>query len=393
MKHIFTITSKELRDNIRDRRSVFNALFSVLFNPILYIFLFGFINRSFAEQAERPLHIPIIGGENSPSLVAYLEQHEVIILPAPSNPETALREGNISVVLRIPADFGETFETGQPSPIQLMIDDSNDGASVAVRRTRRLLEQYSNQIGSMRLVARGISPQILNAIPIETVDVAPRTQSGAGIAILNMLPVIMTTAAFFGGFYLVVDMMAGERERESLEPLLLNPVPRWQILLGKYITALLFTTLATFLATALYLVLLRIPQIQDFTNIRVSLGFDVVVTAVLLMIPVVIMAVALEMLVATFARTVKEAQTYTQLIAMFGFLPSIFLSVLPVTAQPWMNYIPTVAQLFLIGKVSRGEPVEVASVAVASIITIAIGAIAFIAALQLFNRERIILGK
>jgi sodium transport system permease protein len=188
-------------------------------------------------------------------------------------------------------------------------------------------------------------------------------------------------------------MTAGERERKSLEPLLLNPVPRWRVLLGKYLTALLFTILATALATGIFLLLLSLPQVQEFTQIRFELDPSVLVTAILLMIPVVFMAVALEMAVATFSRSVKEASTYTQFIALAGFMPSIFLSVLPIRPQTWMYFIPTVAQLFLVKDISRGEPLEALHVTIATVLTLLIGVIALSLAIRLFNQERIILGQ
>ncbi len=72
LRHIWTVVRKETIDNLRDRRAMFNALFAVLFNPILYIFLFGFLNRTFSDQAERPLHLPVVGADYAPNLVQYL---------------------------------------------------------------------------------------------------------------------------------------------------------------------------------------------------------------------------------------------------------------------------------------------------------------------------------
>ncbi len=390
--HIWTVLRKEIVDNLRDQRAVFNALFAVLFNPLLYIFLFGFLNRSFSEQAERVLHLPVVGTDYAPNLIHFLEQNEVVILPGPDEPDSAVRDGDLEMVLIIPEDFAENFRAGIPATVQLLEDRSNQGADIAVDRAASLLRRYSAQMGNLRLIARGISPAVVSAVPVERISVTSETEGAANV-VLNLLPVIMITAVFFGGFYLAVDMTAGERERESLEPLLINPVPRQQILLGKYLTTLTFATLATFLATALFLVLLGIPQVQEFTGFQIRLGFDVILTAVLLMIPVAIMAVALEMFVASYAGTVKEAQTYTQLVAMAGFLPSIFLAVLPIDAQPWMKFIPTVGQLFLINQVSRGEMLDLSEVVIVSIITIAVGLIALAANIRLFNQERIILGK
>ncbi len=392
IRHIWTVFSKETVDNSRDRRAVFNALFAVLFNPLLYIFLFGFMNRAFSDQAQRVLHLPVAGAENGPNLVQFLEQNEVIILPGPSDPETAVRNGDVEFVLVIPEEFGESFQDGVPATVRLIEDESNQGTSITVSRVRGLLERYSSQIGSLRLIARGISPAVVRALDVEMVDVAPQEQSEANI-MLNLLPVIMITAAFFGGFYLAVDMTAGERERESLEPLLINPVPRSQLVVGKYLTALIFTALATFLATALFLVLLSLPFVQEFVGIRVELGWQVIVSAVVLMLPVVFMAVAIEMLVASFAQSVKEAQTYTQLVALVGFLPSIFLSVLPIQSQPWMMLIPTIGQMFLITKISRGEALDPLQVAVVSAVTLLVGLVALVATIRLYDKERIILGK
>jgi sodium transport system permease protein len=390
--HIWTVFSKETVDNLRDRRAMFNALFAVLFNPLLYIFLFGFLNRTFSEQSERVLQLPVVGADFAPNLVQFLEQNEVIVQPPPADPDSAVSEGDVDMVLIIPAEFAEKFRAGEPASVQLLEDASDQGAGIAVDRVERLLRLYSAQIGNLRLIARGISPAVVAAVPVERVSVTLQAEEAASV-VLNLLPVIMITAVFFGGFYLAVDMTAGERERESLEPLLLNPVPRWRILIGKYLTALTFTVLATFLATALFLILLGIRQIQEFTGLRISLGFDVILTAVLLMIPVAVMAVALEMLVASYASTVKEAQTYTQLVAMAGFLPAIFLSVLPIQSQTWMKYIPTVGQLFLINQVSRGEELDMAEVVLVSSITIVIGALALVSNIRLYNKERIILGK
>ena len=393
LRRLWYIVQKETVDNLRDRRSVGNALFAVLINPLLYIVLFGFLFRSFAEQAERPLALHIQGAANAPNLVQFLNQNNVDILEAPEDAEEAVRRGDLAVVLVIPDDFGQAFTRGAPAQVKLLVDDTNQSGSIAASRAQSLLNQYSNQIGSLRLLARGISPAISNAVPVEWVSTTASTVSERDNVVLNLLPVVMMTAVFYGGFYLAVDATAGERERKSLEPLLLNPVPRGEFVMGKFLAVFAFTLLATFLATALFLVLLGIPQIQEFTNIQLSVGWDVILTAVALIIPVAFMAVALEMLVASNARSVKEAQTYTQLIAFAGFLPSLFLSVLPIRPQEWMYLIPTIGQLYFITDMSRGLPLDTMQVALCSLLTVAIGAAALLAAMRLYNREQIILGK
>ncbi len=393
LRRLWTIVQKEIIDNLRDRRSVGNALFAVLINPLLYVVLFGFLNRTFSEQAERPLSLPVLGAANAPNLVQFLDQNNVDITEAPADAEEAVRRGDLAVVLVIPDEFGESFTRGAPAQVRLLVDDSNQSGSLAANRAQSLISQYSNQIGSLRLLARGVSPAVSNAVPVEWVSTTAGTAEGVDSVVLNLLPVVMMTAVFYGGFYLAVDATAGERERKSLEPLLLNPVPRREFVIGKFLAVFAFTLLATFLATALFLVLLGIPQVQQFTNIQLNVGWGVILAAVGLIIPVAFMAVALEMLVASYARSVKEAQTYTQLIAFAGFLPSLFLSVLPIRPQEWMYLIPTIGQLYFITDMSRGLPLNTAQVAACSLLTAAIGAAALLATMRLYNREQIILGK
>ena len=393
LRRLWYIVEKEIVDNLRDRRSVGNALFAVLINPLLYVVLFGFLNRTFSEQAERPLSLPVMGAANAPNLVQFLDQNNVDITAAPEDAEEAVRRGDLAVVLVIPDDFGEAFTRGAPAQVRLLVDDSNQSGSIAASRAQSLISQYSNQIGSLRLLARGISPAVSNAVPVEWVSTTAGTGSVDDNIVLNLLPVVMMTAVFYGGFYLAVDATAGERERKSLEPLLLNPVPRREFVIGKFLAVFAFTLVATFLATALFLVLLGIPQVQEFTNIQLNVGWNVILAAVGLIIPVAFMAVALEMLVASYARSVKEAQTYTQLIAFAGFLPSLFLSVLPIRPQEWMYLIPTIGQLYFITDMSRGLPLDTMQVVACSLLTAAIGAVALLAAMRLYNREQIILGK
>jgi len=303
-----------------------------------------------------------------------------------------VRQGDLAVVLVIPEDFDEQFSRGEPAQVQLLIDETSQSGSVPTSRAQSLIGQYSTQIGNLRLLARGISPAITAAVPVERVNVAPRETGGVGGVILNLLPVVMMTAAFYGGFYLAVDTTAGERERKSLEPLLLNPVPRWEFLLGKFLAVLAFTLLATFLATAFFLLILSIPWVQEFTGITLNIGWNVILVAVTLMIPVAFMAVALQMLVASYSRSVKEATTYASLIAIAGFMPSIFLSVLPIRPQSWMYLIPTVGQLYFINDTARGLPLDWVMVFLCSVITLGIGVAALVVAMRFYNKERILLG-
>ncbi len=144
---------------------------------------------------ERPLALYVSGAANAPNLVQFLDQNNVDILDAPDNAEAAVRRGDLDVVLVIPDDFGEQFTDGVSAQVQLLVDRSNTSGSVAISRTESLIRQYSNQIGNLRLIARGISPAISNAVAIETVDIAPQASGDAGFVLNLAAGSAMTSAA------------------------------------------------------------------------------------------------------------------------------------------------------------------------------------------------------
>lgn len=383
------VLRKEVVDNLRDVRSVLNALLYVLMNPLLFIIMFGFLFRTFSEQATATLELPVVGAANAPALVAYLEQQAVDVVPGPADPEAALAAGEVDVVLVIPEAYGERFREGEPATVQLLRDGSNESASVPLERTRTLLQRYSSQVGAMRLLARGISPALATPVVVEAVDVAQQTEAAPT---LNLLPAVMLVAAFFGGYYLAMDITAGERERNALEPLLINPVPRWQIVLGKTAAIFVFALVGVLVATLIYAGLLALPQLQSFTGLRVELAWETVAWALLLMVPVTAMAVTLEMLLASYARSQKQAQTYVSYLTLVGFMPALFLSVLPIDMAEWMVLVPTIGQTMLIQGMTRGEGLDGSGAAIATAVTLAVAVAALWATVRVYNQERIVLG-
>ena len=156
--------------------------------------LFGFLNRAFTEQAGRPLALHVLGAANAPNLVQFLDQNNVDILEAPADAEEAVRRGDLAVVLVIPDEFGKAFTRGAPAQVRLLVDDSNQSGSFAANRAQSLVSQYSNQIGSLRLLARGISPAVSNAVPVEWVS----TTAGTGSVDDNIVDVYKRQAVGVG---------------------------------------------------------------------------------------------------------------------------------------------------------------------------------------------------
>jgi sodium transport system permease protein len=382
---------KEVTDNLRDRRSLFSALISSLIGPALLLVIIVIVGKSlFKDLTDSPLYLPVSGADNAPNLMQFLQQNGVIFLPAPADPETAVRNGEEDVVLVIPDGFSEDFSTSLPAAVRLVVDSSRQSAIASVERARNLLNAYSLQIGSLRLMARGVDPSVYQPLAVENVDVAT-PQSQASI-FLNMLPYFIVLVIFLGGMYVIIDTTAGERERGSLEPLLINPVARWELVIGKIGASLPFAILAVLLTLVAFALAFNVFPIEDYIGIRLSLNLRALMAIFLISLPMILLASSLQMIIATFTHSFKEAQTYVAFLPLIPALPGIGLAFLPIRASLWTMLIPTFGQQILINQLMRGEPVSPANVSISTSATILVAALFIWIAVKLYGHERVLFG-
>lgn len=381
---------KEVLDNLRDRRTLLAALAYPLLGPAIMMLLFTTLVRVNVERQERPLRLPVAGAALAPHLVAWLQQQGALVVDAPLDPESAVRLGDEDVVLRISPGFGAEWRAGRPATVELIADPSRQPARVAVERTRRLLGAYSQLTGAQRLVARGVSPNVTQALAIADVDVStPQSQAAL---FLNILPYFMVFSVFIGGLYVAVDVTAGERERGSLESLLINPVPRWQILAGKQGATILFTLLAVVETVLAFTVMLHLVSLEDL-GLAISIEPGAMLGILLVTVPMVLPATALQMCIGVFTRSAKEAQNYLSFLPLIPALPGLMLAFVPVRPTLAVMLIPTFGQQVLINQLLRGEPVNPVWIAVSAAVTLVGGVVLTLVAVRLFNREQVLLGR
>jgi sodium transport system permease protein len=388
--NIFTVFSKELKDSLRDRRTIFGALFYPLLGPVLMVVLISVISRVTSDQIEQDLDLPVIGAEHAPNLIAFLEQNRVNVLPGPEDPEAQVQAGDLDVVVIIPAGFGDDLAAGRPATVQVVFDDSRQSASVTVGRTFDLLNAYSNQIGVLRLVARGINPAILDTIAIEEINLAtPQSQAALFI---NILPYFMIFSIFIGGSGVTIDATAGERERGTLEPLVINPVARWELVVGKLGVTLVFTLQAVLETLLGFALMINFLPLADL-DINLSLSAASLAGIFLISLPMMLLAAALQFIIAVFTRSFREAQNYLSLLPLIPALPGMFLAFVPFRPELWTMLIPTFGQQLLINQLMRGEAISALNAVVASVVTLVLGVALTLVAIRLFSREQVLFSK
>ena len=382
------IFRKELKDHLRDRRSVLSSLLMPVIGPLAFLAMFTLIASWVRE--DKPLIVPVAGAANAPNLIAFLQRQGAIVETAPADFEAQVRDGKLDLALSVPEDYGKEFEAGHSAPVQLVEDSSRNKSRPQVMRARRLLELYVRRMSALRMIARGVSPTLVAPLELTDVDLATPEKTAANV--LSMMPLFLLMAVFMGGLHLAIDSTAGERERGLLEPLLVNPVARSAVAVGKWMAVVAATVAAVVVALAGFVVAVGRVPLQDL-GIKFHLGAPELLGFLAACVPLALFAAALQMTAALFARTFKEAQTYLSMLMLVPIIPATFLSLQPIKSTLWAMFVPVLGQTLLMSDVLRGEPSPAGWFVVAALSSSACAAVFLAWASYLLGSETIVFGR
>ena len=383
------VIRKELRDWSRDRRSIITVLISSLLAPGLIFFLFNSMaNR---QRSVEDVNIPVVGAVNAPAFVDWLRQQAgVTIVEGPADPEEAVRTRREDAIVVIPESFAKNFAASKPAQIRLVADSSSQNSRPKVQRVRGLLQRYNGEIGSLRLVARGISPAVASAVQIEDVEVSSSQQRAAQI--LGFIPLFVMISAFTGAMAISTDSTAGERERGSLEALLVNPAPRLAIAAGKWLAGSLTGMLTVLITSGLLFAMFKQLPLQDL-GIRFRLGSPEMIRTLAVVLPLCPLIVAIQMYVATFAKSFKEAQSYLSFLMMAQMVPGMMATMNTMSTKAWMYYVPWLGQQTLLTDVLGNKPISPMVFVIVGVINVALAVMVLRGTSGLLHREQIIFGR
>jgi sodium transport system permease protein len=382
-----TVYLKECRESLRDRRVLLNSLvLGPLIGPLLFLVLMRVVIGRELEKADRPLPVVVIGAEHAPELIDALRQMGLRQLPAVADPEQAVREQRIDLAMRVAADYGAAWRSGRPAEVELIYDSSRREAQGDVERLRSMLDSYGRRTGALRLLARGLSPPIATPLVVASRDLA--TPQARGALLFGMLPYMLVLTMYIGGLSLAIDSTAGERERQSLEPLLIVPVPRDRILLGKLLATATFSLASLTLGLLAFLVAGRFMPTEQL-GMSLALGPHFFAVALPTLVPLVLLVGITQIFIAAFARSVREAQTFLGLAQLVPLIPSIVLSLLPLRAQLWMYAVPLLGQQLAIMRWLRAESVPGLALGLSALVTLLAMLAMFLLTRRIYEGERL----
>jgi sodium transport system permease protein len=267
---------------------------------------------------------------------------------------------------------------GEQPTVEVVHDSTNQRSQAGAARIERVLEGYARERATILLALRGVSAQVLSPFDVESRDLA--NAEARSTRITGMLPFFVMMAVLYGALAAALDTTAGERERGSLEPLLMTPAERWTLVAGKWAAvatvAMMIAVLSCFsflpgqwlLRSDTLAALFRFGPREATLFLAVLLPFAAAISAVL-------MAVAIR------SRSFKEAQASSTVVVLaVSLLPLVSVFNLGAEA-PWHVWVPALAQNVLMNRVLRGEDLTLLQMLVPLAVStvIAVAGVAFVA--------------
>ncbi len=383
---VWAVMRKELLDISRDRRTLAMALLmGPLLYPVLMLGMGALAENRQKTQLDKVLEVPVIGAERAPNLIAFLASNGITATRPPRDVVAAIERQDIDVAIEIDQGFGANWREGTPARIDILSDSTRQNAEIPTARVRAALAAYASQVGALRLYARGIDPRVTQPVNIGTRDLASAEAKRSALMSL-LLPYLLILTSFLGGTYLILDATAGERERQSLEPLLATPAARGAIVSGKIAAACAMGVLSLLLTLLAFKVS---AQMATGMAKMLDVSFVAMAKMLLILLPMLFFGTSLLTFLAASAKSMKEAQSHMMWLMLLPMVPTLILMVNPIKTQLWQFTVPFLAQNQLLLKVIRGEPIDTQVWAVYLVAGFGVAALLWFAAVRRYHQERL----
>lgn len=369
---------KELVDALRDRRTLLMVLLSsVAIGPVVLIALSALV-AGIEKQAEER-RVVVVGMEHAPTLRNYLERQTYRIETAPSDYEQRLVTQKLGdPVLVLGEDFEAELARGEQPLVEIVSSSANTRAGAAGARLARLLRGFANEQSTLRLIHRGVAPAALDVIDVQERDLANPQSRAAQLT--GMLPFFVLMAVLYGALNAALDTTAGERERGSLEPLLMNPASRMSLVLGKWGAVAMVGMLIALLSCFSFLPAQSLLRSETLAAMF-QFGLREVALFLALLAPLAAALAALMMAIAIRCKSFKEAQANNTVVVLGISLLPLVTVFNQAGEAPWHLWTPALGQVTLMNRVLKGEAVAPVDVMIPLVVCamIAAAGIAFVA--------------
>jgi len=387
VRRVRAIAAKELKDALRDRRTIL----AMIVIPIIVLPVLMFLPVFLASPERNPVRLAVMqSDQTSDDFVTTLpsEQIHVVRLGHEENITRLIQNGDYELGIVLPPNFSRILEgSDETATVTIFVDQSSARGTIAMSLVQDAIMKYSQKVVSERLARTGLPPKVLT--PIET-DIRGVTVTGTGAIFLAMLlPLFLGIYAITGAMYFIMDTTAGEKERKTLEALLTMPATRTEIVIGKFLIAVLIALVSAVLAilgmTGGAVLLLGAVGESSAPSLTISIQNLLLIGLATLVLAMT--SASLEMMISIFARSFKEAQNLLSPLTIVVVVPAIAMQYMSEQTLRFFAIAPIFNAMLIIrdallNRVSLTNLVpEFASAFVYMLIALAI-------AVKIFNSEK-----
>ena len=335
MSRIFIIFKKELIDTIRDRKAIFFMLvFPLIIFPLLISGVAAIQSSIMQKEQNKVLRVAMIGDTFPPPLLELFNEDHTLSITTDytiKEADSLIRIDSLDIALAITSNFIEKVENNESGIIHLHIKTEDESEKIIKKRITNKIVSYANKLSKQRLIAFKLTEEFIEPVKIIETDLASAREK-LGKTIGGMLPYIFILFCFMGAMYPAIDLGAGEKERGTLETLLVAPATRMEILSGKFwVITLSGLVSATISLVGIFVSILLIDEIpKELFDIASDIIQPTTILLILsLMIPIALLFAALLLILSIYAKSFKEAQSIISPLNIIIIFPLLIGSFVP----------------------------------------------------------------
>jgi sodium transport system permease protein len=389
--YVQAVYQKEVTEALRDRRTLLvMVLLPAVIMPVATLGI-PYLEQRQARQFSASVPAVAVVGQ-APALIHLAYASRLIRPVRTPDPLAALGQRRVLAVLRLPAGMEAAVARGGQVRAVVQFDASDAESVAAQQKVADLIARYTQQVVTRRLLARHINPTALTPVVLDTQSVATQRQL-SGRLLASLLPFFIAMWAVVGGMALAVDLAAGEKERGTLEALLVAPPSREALVLGKFLAVLTASVASVVIVVAAMMICLRwgYPYLMPGAaklDVSLPFGTGLVLLGIALLFSALVSAVQLAL--SIYARTPREAQQYVTPLYFAIVLPALAVQFISDwQSSPWVYLVPVLNTFFAFRELLLGT-VNWVHLAFTAVSCLFYAAAVLEAAITLFSRESVL---
>ncbi len=400
-KHVWIVFKKEVKDIARDKKTILtNLLVPIILMPLIFFIMGGSFKR-LGEDINENVTVALSSNSNTREIIQLVQEKIFADYPniklngVVEDPIQAIRNNEVRFVIDVEENFAESLKQELPYTITILFDHSDTKSSGSYEIIAQAVNKYRDSIIRQRLESKNIDLSLLEPVKV-VLNNAADEKTGGNFMIMMMLPMLISVLIAVAGIPAATDLVAGEKERATLEPLLTTQAGRMSILLGKYFTVTLFSivgVIAQFIG-----VLIGFATSPDFLNMggeassQMSFYFPplAMFLVILITISMGMVFAGLQLAVSTYAKSFKEAQTYLSFFILIAMVPAYATMMLqPSDIELYMFFVPLLNAIASL-KMVLGNVINYTYLEIALATSFIYVAISLLFAASLFKKEKVL---